>query len=452
MANMTNQNPQGINSYFDDLLYYHSFNKYVWDYDAADLQAFQMFRNSDWFGSSIPTMTPDGSFNTPIKNVQLNQAIIATASQNGTAIDITFTDPTIATFYEKHKVEDWQGYEAYIQSAGVGKITITPLNNPTTITAGTQFPINTIIRDKGMIAASFNSTGDKTLYDVKDVQQDWCEITRATAQIARREKRNLYQSNTPTGEEVFYGYFQTEADTFNRFMWLCNQKLMFGKGGTNLALNDGTASKTMGVRNRIIQDSGNYINTGNQITQADLENMVMQAASVNPNYGQSIKLFPGIRAARQIGTFYPAQTAFAAATKKQDGKNLSIALQTAEIYVAGINVEIVLNLGLLNSKKIQDWHKDSVYCLNFSPTVMNGKPAKLVQLIHSSDDENSANATIRAEVTGMTSSKKGDTIGQGNIGQNQATSNNIDGTSIDFLDDSGLAMVAEGQGLFEYIH
>ena len=234
MANVTNQNPQFVNSYFSDLLFYRSFNKYLWNYDAADLQAFEMFRNSDLFAASIPTMTPDGSFNTPIKNVQNVQGIVATSTQNGANLDLTFTDPTLNTFRIKQKVQDYVGNEGYVVAAAPGKITIAPLNNPTTLTSGTQFVINKTIYARGMIAATFNSVGTTTIYDQKDVQTDWTEITRETAQIARMEKMNLLQGNTQSGEEIFYGYTQTEADTFNRFMWQVVYKYMFGKGGTGI--------------------------------------------------------------------------------------------------------------------------------------------------------------------------------------------------------------------------
>lgn len=448
---MTNQNPQFINSYFSSLLYYRSFSKYLWDYEAAELQAFNMFRNSELFAPSIPTMTIDGSFNTPIKNVQNVQGIILTATQSGNNLILVFTDPTLATFRIKQKVVDSNMYEGYVISAAPGTITIAPLNNPaTTLTAGTHFKVNTIVRATGMIAATFNSVGTTTIYDQKDVQTDYTEITRESGQIARMEKMNLFQSTTPTGEEVFYGYTQTEADTFNRFVWECVYKYMFGKGGTGLTLLDGTASKTMGIRSRIIQDSGNYANTGSPIDQATFENMLFQAATVNPNFGQDIYIMPGIRAARQLSTFYPAATAFAAATNK--GSTVDIALQTGTINIAGLNVKIILNFGLLNSAKIQDWHKDSVYILNQSPTVMQGKPAKLIQLIHSSNDPNSTQTVIRKETPGMTGSGIGNSTGMGMIGQNEVTASNVDGTSFDFLDHSGIAMIGKGHGLFEYIH
>lgn len=455
MAFNSSQNPQYVQSYFSNLLHYKSFSKYMWDFDAAELQAFQMFRNSDIFAPSQPTMTSDGSFNTPIKNVQLNQAIIATTTQNGAGLDITFVDPQANTFYVNHTVEDNNMYEGIVVSAAPGKITINPVGNPNTLTQGTYFQNNTILRDTGFLAANMNSLGDRTLYDVKDVQQDWTQITRANAQIARREKLNTYVSEIG-GEEVFYGYYQTEADTFNRFMYWCNRKLMFGWGQPNVNTTQGVGGKTMGIRNRIIKDSANYINTGSQMTQADFENMIEQCLAVNPNYGQHLKLFPGIRAARQIASFYPAQTAFAAATKSQlegnKGDSMSISLQTGEVYVAGAWVQVILNLGLLNSKKIQDWHKDSVYALNMSPTVMAGKDAKCVQLIHSSDDANSTSTMIRYETPGLTSSKMGNNVGMGMINQNMITTSGVDGTEIGFEDDSGVAMIADGSGLFEYIH
>lgn len=456
--NVTNQNPQFINSYFADLLYYHSFGKYLWDYNASDLQAFMMFRNSEYFAPSIPTMTADGSFNTPIKNVQNVQGIIATATQSGSNLILTFTDATLATFRVKQKVEDSNMFEGYVISAAPGTVTIAPLTNPTTLVAGTHFNVNTIIRATGMIAATFNSVGTTTIYEQKDVQTDWTEITRETAQIARQEKQNLYSAEAPSGEKVFYGYTQTEADTFNRFVWQCIRKYMFGNGGTNLNLLDGAASKTTGIRNRIINDSQNYVNTGAPIDQASFEAMLFQAAEVNPGFEQDLIILPGRRAARQLSTFYPAQTAFAAASKSgNDAKTVNIALQTDTISIAGLNVKIALNFGLLNSLKIPDWNKDSVYILNMSSVTMKdgvGTPrqGKMIQLIHSSNDPNSTQTVLRRETPGMTGSAMGDSTGLGMIGQNQVTTSAVDGTTIEFLDHSGIAMVAKGHGLFEYKH
>lgn len=425
----------------------------MWDYDATDLQAWNMFRNSDLFAASIPTMTPDGSFNTPIKNVQNVQGFVATSAASASianGLDLTFTDPTLNLFRTKQKVKDYLGNEGYVWAAAPGKVTIAPLNNPTTLTSGSQFKVGQLMYATGMIAATFNSVGTTTIYDTKDVQTDWTEITRESGQIARMEKMNLLQSNTPTGEDVFYGYTQTEADTFNRFMWQCVHKYWFGKGGTNLQLLDGTGAKTYGIRNRILDSSGNYVSGGAPIDQNTFEAMVQVAASVNPAFGQDIHVFPGIRAARQLSTFYGAQTAFAAAENK--GSTVDITLQTGTIYIAGLRVKIVLNFGLLNSKKIQDWNKDSVYILNMAPVTMQGRQGKLIQLIHSSNDPNSTQTVIRKETPGMTGSAMGNSTGMGQIGQNEVTTSNVDGTTFEFLDHSGIAMVAQGHGLFEYIH
>ncbi len=448
--NTTNLNPQFINSYFSALLHYKDFNNLLWDYDAADLQAWMLFRNSDIFGNSIPTMSPDGVFYTPIKNVQTVQNVIATSTQQGNNLVLTLADPTYSAFRLKQKVSDSNMYEGYIIQTAPGVITVAPLNNPTALVDGTHFNDNTVIRANGMIAANFNSVGTTTLYDQKDVQTDYSEITRESGQIARREKMNLFMSTATDGEQVFYGYTQTEADTFNRFLWECAYKYMFGKGGTGIQLLDGVASKTWGIRNRIIQDSGNYISSTAAMTQAQFEQLVIQAASVNPSMNTEILLMPGRRALQQLGTFYPSQMAFAAANRNNG--TMSVSLDTREVFIAGITCKILTNFSLLNSAKTEDWHKDSVYVLNMSPTNMNGQKAKMIQLIHASNDANSTSEVIRKETPGMTGSGMGNNTGMGNIGLNQVTASNVDGTTFEFLDDSGVAMVAKGQGLFEFKH
>ncbi len=448
--NVTNQNPQFINSYFAALLHYKNFSNLLWDYNAADLQAWMLFRNSEFFGKSIPTMSADGSFNTPIKNVQSVQAVIQTVTQQGNNLILNLADQTYGSFRLKQKVTDSKMFEGIVIETAPGVVTIAPLNNPTALTSGTHFLVNTTIRANGMLAANFNSVGTTTLYDQKDVQTDYSEITRESGQIARREKMSLFSSTANDGEQVFYGYTQTEADTFNRFLFQSAYKYMFGKGGTGIQLMDGVGSKTYGIRNRIIDSSGNYIAGSAPMTQGQFETMIAQAAAVTPSMDQSVLIMPGRRALQQIGTFYASQMAFAAATKSDN--KMGVSLDTREVYIAGINVKILTNFSLLNSERLEDWHKDSVYCLNMAPTFMAGQPAKMVQLIHASGDPNSTSEVIRKETPGMTGSAMGNNTGMGNIGLNQVTASSVDGTTFEFLDDSGIALVAKGQALFEYKH
>ncbi len=96
--------------------------------------------------------------------------------------------------------------------------------------------------------------------------------------------------------------------------------------------------------------------------------------------------------------------------------------------------------------------KDSIYFLNMSPITMQGKSAKLIQLIHTDSEAGASNGMLRRETPGMTGSGSSNSSGLGNIGQNQVTTSPVDGTTIEFLDDSGIAMVPKGHGLFEYIH
>lgn len=458
----TNQNPQFTNPYFANALFYHEFDSTLVNFDMAELQAFQMFTNSDIFAPSIATMTPDGSFYTPIKNVQQVSGVIYTATQSGNNLVLTFTDPTLATFRVGQKVNDNLMNEGQVIIAAPGTVTIQPFANAAgtqlnPLTAGTQFKVNTTMTGVGKVAATFNSVGTTSLYDNKDTQTDYTEITRESLQIARMEKMNWLAGTAPTGEEVFYGYSQNELDTFNRMMWQISYKYIFGKGAGGLQLPDGVGAKTMSIRNRIIQDSANYQqSTSSPITQSVFEAMILQCAASNPNYGDSIHVMPGIRALQQIGTFYPTQMGYAAG--QRNGETMSVSLDTREVFIAGIKVKILLNFALLNSAKIPDWHKDSVYMLNMAPAMYTNidgsmsKKGKMVQLIHSSPDANSTSSFIRKETPGMTGSGLGNNTGMGNIGQNQVTTSSVDGTTIEFLDHSGIAMVGKGHGLYEFQH
>lgn len=459
---MTNQNPQFTNPYFANALFYHEFDPTLVNFDMAELQAFQMFTNSDLFAPSIPTMTPDGSFLTPIKNVQQVSGVIYTVTTNGTGLDLTFTDPTLSTFRIGQKVNDNLMNEAQVVATAPGKVTIMPFVNAAgttlnAVTSGSQFKVNTTMTAVGKVAATFNSVGTTSLFDNKDTQTDYTEITRESLQVARMEKMKWLAGTTPTGEEAFYSYTENELDTFNRMLWEISYKYMFGKGAGGLQLPDGLGAKTMSIRNRIIADSANYQqSTTTAISQTIFEQMILQCAAANPNYGDSIHVFPGIRALQQIGTFYPTQMGYAAG--QRNGETMSVSLDTREVFIAGIKVKVLLNFALLNSAKIPDWHKDSVYMLNMAPatyTNIDGtvsKKGKMVQPIHSSPDANSTSAFIRNVIPGTTSSGLGNNTGLGSTGQNMITTSPVDGYGIEFLDHSGIAMVGKGHGLYEFQH
>lgn len=459
---MNSQNPQFSNPYFANALFYHEFDSTMVNFDMAELQAFKLFTQSEMFAPSIPTMTPDGSFLTPIKNVQQVSGVIATVTTNGTGLDITFTDPTLTTFRLGQKVNDNLMNEAQVTAFSPGKVTIMPLANAAgtalnAVTSGSQFKVNTTMTAVGKLVATMFSVGTTSLFDDKDTQTDWTEITRDSLQVARMEKMKWLAGTTPTGEEAFYSYTENELDTFNRMLWYISYKYMFGKGAGGLQLPDGVGATTMSIRNRIIQDSANYQQSiSAPITQAVFEQMILQCAAANPNYGDSIHVLPGIRALQQLGTFYPTQMGFAAS--QRNGETMSISLDTREVFIAGIKVKILLNFALLNSAKIPDWHKDSVYMLNMAPasyTSIDGsvtRQGKMVQLIHSSPDASSTSAFIRNIIPGTTGSQLGNNTGLGMQGQNMISTNAVDGYGIEFLDHSGVAMVGKGHGLYEFQH
>lgn len=446
---MTNQNPLFINSYFSSLLHYHNFNPNIADFNKAWLQTWLFFRNSKLFGKSIPVSHPQGLFNTIIKNRQAVSATIATRTVVGTTLVLTFTDPTYNNFRPQQKVTDDSMKEGYVQSSAPGTITISPLSNPTVFVAA-NFPVANVVIAHGKLAGSYNSVGTIPLYEDKDNQQDYCEITRETYQSARREKVNLFASSV-NGEQKIYGYTEGEVDTVNRFLKYCAFKYMFGVGGI-VQTQEGEASKTWGIRDRIRLNSGNYLNGPGQITKVIFDSMLSASANASAGFQQEITILPGRRALGQIASFYPLAFGALGATQIENGL-LTINGDIRNINVNGLNVKIVLDFAFLNDGvDVPDWHQDSVYFLNTSNAVYDGRTGKMIQMIHMSDDPNSSETVLYRVIPGMTSRGIGNTIGGGTDGMYQITGSSVDGVACEMEDDSGLAMLAVGQGLYEYIH
>lgn len=439
-------------SYFANLLYYKSWNPTTWDFNMGWIQSWKALMNGDLFGKSIPTADPTGKFHTLIKKRQAVQGVVKTNTLNADGtLTQTFYDSTYASFRVEQKVTDDLMYEGYIVGASPGTITIKVLNNPTVFVAATHFKVNSTVTARGKLAGLYGSVGTTSIYETKDEQEDYLEPTRDSQTVDMLEK-TYYYAGEVGGEKQVYGYKISEADMVNRFLMYVMFKKFFGKGGTNMSGLEGQINKTYGIRNRLIDSSGNYFAGSSQITYNQFVQQLYACRDANPNAQQNILILPGNRALGQLATFFPTQLGFAGG--KNEGSTLSITLDVRTVNLAGMNVDVAMNWEMLNdSVNLPDWMKDSIYFINRAQTVIDGTKRSLISPIHFSQNPSGEYRPLYRCIPGMVGIEDGDNTGLASVMNNyQLTASSVSGASCEAFDLSGVSMIPYGHGLFEYPH
>lgn len=443
--------PLRLNSYFSNFLFYRSWAPRVWNYHEAWMRMWKMLQNGELFGPSVPTNDPNLIIRIPIKNRQAVKAVVAgrTANADGT-LTLTFTNPTYDAFRVSHNVTDTSMNEGYIVATAPGQITIKPLFNPTVYTAA-EFILNTTVMAYGKLAGLRFSTGTTPIYETKDMQEDYVEITRESQPIARTDKANRFYA-TVDNVKYMYGYHEAEADMISRFMYYSVFKRFFGAGGNGVTGLEGQMNKTMGIRNRIINDSGNYISGAGPIDQTTFETILSNCADANPGFNQDILILPGRNALKQLQTFYPSELAFVAG-QQLGNKTVGITLDIREINFAGIRAKVAMDFPMLNDTvNLPAWMKDSIFFLNRAQTMIDGQMRPLIQPVHFATDGSGEYRPYYRCVPGMIGPSPDDSTGLPFVGQYQLAGSSVDGYSCEAIDYSGVSMVGYGHGLYEYIH
>lgn len=444
------QNPllPSVNSYFANLLYFKSWNPQVWNYDEAWLMAWKQIMFGELFGPSVPTADSEGRFNTLITNRQVVTQVIAGRVLNGDGtLTLTFADATYDAFRIQHKVDDSSMNEGIVVAKAPGQITVGPLNNPAAFAA--EFALNSSVIDRGKLGGLYNSTGTTSIYNVDDMQEDYCEITRESHQIAAAEKTYRYAGEVG-GELKVYGYTRGESDMVRRALFETVYKYFFGQGGTGITTVEGPANKTFGIRNRLIADSGNYIAGAAPITQAQFEQLVGTCADANPGFNQELIALPGRLALKRLSTFYPTQIGFSGG--RRDGDRLSISLDVREVVEAGITVKVATNMAFLNdSVRLPAWMQNSIFLLNRSQTMIAGKQRPLIHPIHFSENMSKDYKPLYRQVPGMVGIGASDSTGLPTVDGYQLAGSSTHGAGCEYLDFSGISVIPYGHGLFEYI-
>jgi hypothetical protein len=449
----TTQNPQFGFSLFSNLFTYDNTNPFLLDLDRNWTQVWKVMNILN-AGKSIGFNDNAGIYRRPILKRQAVLAQIASATQSGANLILTFTDPNYAGFRQKDYVKDDLMFEGrVISDNNIGGVTIEPLYNPSgALVSGTNFAVGQTIRAYGDVSGNFNSGAKKPLYREISVQTDYSTVFREGTQRARREK---FKTHIGT-DGIAYFYTNDEVEMVKRAFKLYGKTIMFGEGGTKTSTVEGQINGTRGVRASIIAD-GVYDNSPVPLTQATFESLFFSVANVDGAVEQTIEVWCGRRALATIQRFYTNLVQYAGTQSTLGGLGKAGSGENWNVYsIGGVTVHLRV-MGCLNDYlEVPDWMQDSVYIMDVTPqpaTNENGQIIKQspLQMIHWASNTDSENSMLYSCVPG--------TVAPGNVdnraavtGEYLIAANSNDGYSTDFVWDFGLSYVADKAALFEYIH
>lgn len=449
MAQYQGSNPQFSVSLYQFLLHYNNASPYLLDLDRKWSQAWA-FVNQLTNGKSMPTNSPDGTYLRPIaRRTSVSQPISIQGAQSGQNLILTWQDPTYTGFRVKDTLVDTAMNQGRVISVAPGTVTIEPVFNPTTLTAGTHFLTGTTCYITYDTSGNFNSAGKTNLYRTNDIQTDYTMVSRDSCQMARREK-----ISTLVGKDgELYTYSQQEQDMVRRMFKLYGKKFLLGEVGTKNSQIEGVINGTRGLRAATMQD-GTYANTGAPLDVTTFEALINQVASATGMIDQELTLIPGRKAMARISGFYNNQLNYTGSTVKMGGRPV-VNLDVREITVAGGIKCNLMPLAMLNDNlELPAWFTDSLYIINTSPIpAMGGKlgTESPIQKIHfSSYPGETKDDRIYKVITGMTAPGSGNSMGAPSLEGYELTSNTIDGYSAEIEEDNGFSMIADDWALFEY--
>lgn len=445
-------NPQFGYSLYSNLFTYNNTSRILIDLDRNWAQVWDIMNKLNG-GKSIGFNDPEGIYRRPIKKRQAVAAIIATATQQGQNLVLTFADINYTAFRVKDYVKDDLMYEGRVILAAPGTVTIEPLYNPTTqLVAGTHFAAQSTIRAYGDVSGNFNSGSKVPLYRDIVVQNDYSTVYRDTCQRARRQKFNTHIGTDGTA----YFYTDDETEMVKRALKYYGKTVMFGEPGTKQSPVEGQINGTRGIRRSIIQDSiGGYMPGAGLITRAQFEALYYAVAATDGREEQTIEVWMGRRAAATIQGFYSAFIQYSGQLNTFGGasvKGTNIMMSAS----AGVTTNWRI-LGALNDTlEVPDWMQDSVYIMDLTPVAGRNESGQMttvspLQKIHWSANTNSEDEVIYKAIPGMTIPGSTSNDSASVYANYQIASNANDGYACEYLHDFGVSFVADRSALFEWI-
>ena len=379
---------------------------------------------------------------------------VATVTQSGANLILTWADNTYDSFRDKELVRDDDGNQGLVISHAPGTVTIQPATYPTALVSTSHFLANASVTSLGIASGNYYSTGVTSLYKSKVPRYNYAGVTRESHTMARGEKFFTFKGQ----DGVAYYYTEGETQMVKRFMKNNMKKYIFSEPGVFTGP-EGETNLTQGFRAAVRDQGGLFLSQTSNFTRAQFEGWIDFVKSKTPGMYQDFVIWCGTAAWSTISGFYTTEMNFTTSTREIGGQNINIDVKqitfkgvTFKVMIGDMFDDNVMWPKLSTISGVTGTKMSNTLCiLNLAPVpdANGGGLIPSCRKFHWSTDGRGDMETIYKVIPGMTGPGAGNDTGPNLWNNYQMTASNVDGVTFEMLAHNGIDFTADGCVWFE---
>lgn len=384
--------------------------------------------------------SPDGSARFAYQPRQEPVGQVATVTQSGANLILTFTDPSYNGFRTKFIMRDNVGNTGYVVSASPGTVTLSPATRPTALVSTSHFLVGAYVSALPNAAGNQNSVGVDNVYLTNNYRTNWSAIRRESHTIGSRDKFVSYKF-----DETFYSWMTGEMEMLNRFAKAKMFDIIYSEPGQFQGL-EGTTNRFEGIMAAIRNQYGRYIDMVTAFTQSEFESDLTWMATNDPAQNQNYLFYGGRAAWDRVCSFYQSNITFTQSERVLNGNKINFDIM--ETTIRGVTIKYMTG-GIFDDKvlfptisSVTGGYQESMtyFLLNLNPLPdVNGGPAipviRKFGFAHSPTTGGSE--TLYRYIPGMVGPGIGSSTGGGTMNGYQMTASPVMGASFQIAEDHG---------------
>lgn len=365
---------------------------------------------------------------------------IASVTQSGNNLILTWVNPTYDLFLQKDAIMDTNYVLGRVISAGPGTVTIQAEPDPTVaMSATTQFQVGTLAKFVYDHSGTYGSLGkgNRIFNPIRTL--NYPSVMRASYTLTAADKIETY---TEIDGKPYY-YWQNEMDMMMTHFKSLEYKYIFSQyGAPAQSAVEGEISSNRGMRQGIIQD-GVYMPLASAPVANDLQDMLGALGNRNTMSGQRFTGFCGRSFLMNIQRNLTQPYIQYAGNRNTFGGMAVKGLNVMEYAIGDVFLDLIV-LPVLNDTELSEpttasnafgtkW-SNSCFFLNLEdiPSVGGAKMNPAIRKFHFGEEEISYRG-----IDGMISFAS-DSVGGSASGGYYKTSSDVDGASIQIIQKPGI--------------
>ena len=210
---------------------------------AVNKRKHKMIGLVDFLGGQSKAMeidTNDGLISSMKMGDYMTNAVVATATQNGPNIDLTFSG-SYNQFRTGFAVHDKNRKLAMVSAVGAGTMTISPLDN--TLTAGTDFAVGTYCIESFNVSKTLSSTSPEYKQFLPDTLYNYLQISRESMTLSAMDYVSTYIDGTAGSKQHAAAMIQMEI-ALRKLADSIETRMFIGQAASAVTVVNGVSSGT----------------------------------------------------------------------------------------------------------------------------------------------------------------------------------------------------------------